>query len=77
MFGKLLDPRVLYYNLIAQGDGYLSSKGCTMLQIDASGTGIRKELDGDVRFCIAPQKPVKNLEAVILHAYFLKFSERA
>ena len=54
----------------------MSSKGRIELQIGVSGAEIREEPAGDVRFCVAPQKPIKNSEKLILRPIFPKFSKR-
>ena len=54
----------------------MSSKGRIDLQIGVSGAEIRVEPAGDVRFCVAPQKPIKNSEKLIFRPIFQKFSER-
>ena len=54
----------------------MSSKGRIELQIDVSGAKNGKEPAGDVRFCVAPQKPIKNSEKLIFRPIFQKFSER-
>ena len=54
----------------------MSSKGRIELQIGVSGAEIREEPAGDVRFCVAPQKPIKNSEKLIFRPIFQKFSER-
>ena len=54
----------------------MSSKGRIELQIGVSRTEIREEPAGDVRFCVAPQKPIKNNEKLIFRPIFPKFSER-
>ena len=54
----------------------MSSKGRIDLQIGVSGAEIRVEPAGDVRFCVAPQKPIKNNEKLIFRPIFQKFSER-
>ena len=46
-------PRTAHY-------AKMSSKGRIDLQIGVSGAEIRVEPAGDVRFCVAPQKPIKN-----------------
>ena len=54
----------------------MSSKGRIELQIGVSGAEIREEPAGDVRFCVAPQKPIKTSEKLIFQPIFPKFSER-
>ena len=54
----------------------MSSKGRIDLQIGESGAEIRMEPAGDVRFCVVPQKPIKNCEKLIFRPIFPKFSER-
>ena len=62
-------PRTAHY-------AKMSSKGRIDLQIGVSGAEIRVEPAGDVRFCVAPQKPIKNSEKLIFRPIFQKFSER-
>ena len=62
-------PRTAHY-------AKMSSKGRIELQIGVSGAEIRVEPAGDVRFCVAPQKPIKNSEKLIFRPIFQKFSER-
>ena len=54
----------------------MSSKGRIELQMGASGAEIREKPAGDVRFCVAPQKPIKNNGKLIFRPIFQKFSER-
>ena len=54
----------------------MSSKGRIELQVGVSGAEIREEPAGDVRFCVALQKPIKNSEKLIVRPIFPKFSER-
>ena len=54
----------------------MSSKGRIELQIGVSRAKIRKEPAGDVRFCLAPRKPIENCEKLIFRSIFPKFSER-
>ena len=42
----------------------MSSKGCTELQISASGAKNDEELAGDVRFVIAPQRIGKKCQKI-------------
>ena len=56
-------PRTAHY-------AKMSSKGRIELQIGVSGAEIREEPAGDVRFCVAPQKPIKNSEKLILRPIF-------
>ena len=62
-------PRTAHY-------AKMSSKGRIDLQIGVSGAEIRVEPAGDVRFCVAPQKPIKSSEKLIFRPIFQKFSER-
>ena len=62
-------PRTAHY-------AKMSSKGRIELQIGVSGAEICEEPAGDVRFCVAPQKPIKNSEKLIFRPIFPKFSER-
>ena len=54
----------------------MSSKGRIELQMGVSGAEIREKPAGDVRFCVVPQKPIKNCEKLIFRPIFPKFSER-
>ena len=40
----------------------MSSKGRIELQMGVSGAEIREKPVGHVRFCVVPQKPIKNCE---------------
>ena len=62
-------PRTAHY-------AKMSSKGRIELQMGVSGAEIREKPAGDVRFCVAPQKPIKNSEKLIFRSIFQKFSER-
>ena len=53
----------------------MSSKGRIELQMGVSGAEIREKPAGDVRFCVVPQKPIKNCEKLIFQPIFPKFSE--
>ena len=48
----------------------MSSKGRIELQMDLSGAEIREKPTGDVRFCVVPQKPIKNCEKLIFRPIF-------
>ena len=50
----------------------MSSKGRIELQMGVSGAEIREKPAGDVRFCVVPQKPIKNSEKLILSTDFPK-----
>ena len=41
-----------------------------------SGAEIREKPAGDIRFCVVPQKPIKNCEKLIFRPIFQKFSKR-
>ena len=62
-------PRTAHY-------AKMSSKGRIELQMGVSGAEIHEKPDGDVRFCVVPQKPIKNCEKLIFCLIFPKFSER-
>ena len=53
----------------------MSSKGRIELQISLSRAKNCEEVAGDVRFCVAPQKPRKNQEKLIFALKFLNFFE--
>ena len=62
-------PRTAHY-------AKMSSKGRIELQIGVSGAEICEEPAGEVHFCVATQKPIKNSEKLIFRPIFQKISER-
>ena len=56
-------PRTAHY-------AKMSSKGRIELQMGVSGVDIREKPAGDVRFCVVPQKRIKNCEKLIFRPIF-------